>query len=149
MDQLQQLVVTLRVLARTNEPNRVASVEKAIDEYLNDKAGTVRLSLDRLCNAIEREEADRRALEDWSQCDYMMGAGWPDTDDRLARSKLSSPVLSLRPLSEAPPSLCPALQDADTAPRKSLAQLDRIAFLQIDVFDPRQTRRDCGRLSFC
>jgi hypothetical protein len=44
----------------------VASVEKAIDEYLNDKAGIVRLSLDRLCNAIEREEADRRALEDWS-----------------------------------------------------------------------------------
>jgi hypothetical protein len=66
MDQLQQLVETLRVLARTNEPNRVASVEKAIDEYLNDKAGIVRLSLDRLCNAIEREEADRRALEDWS-----------------------------------------------------------------------------------
>jgi hypothetical protein len=38
MDQLQQLVETLRVLARTNEPNRVALVEKAIDEYLNDKA---------------------------------------------------------------------------------------------------------------
>jgi hypothetical protein len=38
MDELQQLVVTLRVLARTNEPNRVALVEKAIDEYLNDKA---------------------------------------------------------------------------------------------------------------
>jgi hypothetical protein len=65
MDQLQQLVVTLRVLARTNEPNRVALVEKAIDEYLNDKAGIVRLSLDRLWNAIEREEADRRVFEDW------------------------------------------------------------------------------------
>ena len=64
MDKLQQLVVTLRVLARTNEPNRVASVEKAIDEYLNDKACIVRLSLDRLCNAIEREEADGiRGLE--------------------------------------------------------------------------------------
>jgi hypothetical protein len=66
MDQLQQLVVTLRVLARTNEPNRVVLVEKAIDEYLNDKAGIVRLSLERLCNAIERQEADRRAFEDWS-----------------------------------------------------------------------------------
>ena len=44
----------------------MALVEKAIDEYLNDKAGIVRLSLERLCNAIEREEADRRALEDWS-----------------------------------------------------------------------------------
>jgi hypothetical protein len=63
MDQLQQLVETLRVLARTNEPNRVALVEKAIDEYLNDKAGIVRLSLERLCIAIEREEADRRAFD--------------------------------------------------------------------------------------
>ena len=66
MDQPQQLVKTLRVLARTNESNRVASVEKAIDGYLNDKAGIVRLSLERLWNAIEREEADRRAFEDWS-----------------------------------------------------------------------------------
>jgi hypothetical protein len=66
MDLLQQLVEKLRVLAQTNEPNRGALVEKAIDEYLNDKAGIVRLSLERLCNAIEREEADRRALEDWS-----------------------------------------------------------------------------------
>ena len=66
MDKLEQLVVTLRVLARTSDPNRVASVEKAIDEYLNDKAGIVRLSLERLWNAIEREEADRRAFEDWS-----------------------------------------------------------------------------------
>ena len=66
MDKLQQLVVTLRVLARTNEPNRVALVEKAIDEYLNDKAGIARLSLERLFIAIEREEADRRPFEDWN-----------------------------------------------------------------------------------
>ena len=66
MDQLQQVVETLRVLARTNEPNRVALVEKAIDEYLNDKAGIARLSLERLFIAIEREEADRRPFEDWS-----------------------------------------------------------------------------------
>ena len=66
MDQLQQLVKTLRVLARTNEPNRVALVEKAIDGYLNDKAGIVRLSLERLCDAIDREEAEKRPIEDWS-----------------------------------------------------------------------------------
>jgi hypothetical protein len=66
MNELQQLVVTLRVLAQTHEPNRVALVEKAIDEYLNDKAGIVRLSLDRLWNAIEREQADGRVFEDWS-----------------------------------------------------------------------------------
>jgi hypothetical protein len=66
MDQLQQLVKTLRVLARTNEPNRVALVEKAIDGYLNDKAGIVRLSFERLSNVIDREEAEKRPIEDWS-----------------------------------------------------------------------------------
>ena len=51
----------------------MALVEKAIDEYLNDKAEIMRLSLDRLCNAIEREEVDRRALEDWSIAkDYIL-----------------------------------------------------------------------------
>jgi hypothetical protein len=38
MDRLQQLVETLRVLARTNEPNRAVLIEKAVNEYLNDKA---------------------------------------------------------------------------------------------------------------
>ena len=66
MDPLQQLVETLRVLARTNEPNRVVLIEKAVNEYLNDKAGIVRLSLQRLCNAIDHEEAKKRPLEDWS-----------------------------------------------------------------------------------
>jgi len=66
MHQLQQLVETLRVLARTNEPNRVALIEKAVDEYLNDKAGIVRLSLERVCDAIDREEAEKRPVEDWS-----------------------------------------------------------------------------------
>jgi hypothetical protein len=60
MDPLQQLVETLRVSARTNEPNRVALIEKAVNEYLNDKAGIARLSLERLCNAIDREEAEKR-----------------------------------------------------------------------------------------
>jgi hypothetical protein len=66
VDPLQQLVETLRVLARTNEPNRVVLIEKAVNEYLNDKAGIVRLSLQRLCNAIDHEEAKKRPLEDWS-----------------------------------------------------------------------------------
>ena len=66
MDRLQQLVETLRVLARTNEPNRVALIEKAVNEYLNDKAGIVRLSLERVCDAIDREEAEKRQGEDWS-----------------------------------------------------------------------------------
>ena len=66
MARLQQLVAILRVLARTNEPNRVVLIEKAINEYLNDKAGIVGLSLERLCDAIDREEAERRPIEDWS-----------------------------------------------------------------------------------
>ena len=66
MDPLQQLVETLRVLVRTNEPNRVALIEKAINEYLYDKAGIARLSLERLFDAIEREEAEKRRGEDWS-----------------------------------------------------------------------------------
>ena len=66
MDRLQQLVEILRVLARTNEPNRVVLIEKAINEYLNDKAGIARLSLERLCDAIDREEAEKRPIEDWS-----------------------------------------------------------------------------------
>jgi ribbon-helix-helix CopG family protein len=66
MDRLQQLVETLRVLARTNEPNRAVLIEKAVNEYLNDKAGIVRLSLERLCDAIDREEAEKRPIEDWS-----------------------------------------------------------------------------------
>ena len=66
MNQLKQLVETLRILARTNEPNRAVLIEKAVNEYLNDKAGIVRLSLERLCNAIDREEAEKRPIEDWS-----------------------------------------------------------------------------------
>jgi hypothetical protein len=66
MDRLQQLVETLRVLARTNEPNRVVLIEKAINEYLNHKAGIARLSLERLCDAIDHEEAEKRPIEDWS-----------------------------------------------------------------------------------
>jgi hypothetical protein len=64
MDRLQQLVETLRVLARTNELNRAVLIRKAVNEYLNDKAGIVRLSLERL--AIDREEAEKRPIEDWS-----------------------------------------------------------------------------------
>jgi len=66
VDPLQQLVEILRVLARTNEPNRVVLIEEAINEYLNDKAGIVRLSLERLCNVIDREEGEKRPTEDWS-----------------------------------------------------------------------------------
>jgi hypothetical protein len=44
----------------------VVSIEKTVNEYLNDKAGIVRLSLERLWNAIDREEAEKRPIEDRS-----------------------------------------------------------------------------------
>jgi len=73
MDRLDQLVETLRVLARTNEFNRVVLTENAINEYLSDKAGITRHSLERLCNAVEREEAEKRPIEDWSIAkDYVL-----------------------------------------------------------------------------
>ena len=64
MDMLQQLVENITRIGRTNEPNRVALT--AVDEYLNDKAGIVRLSLERVCDAIDRDEAEKRPIEDWS-----------------------------------------------------------------------------------
>jgi hypothetical protein len=52
---LTNAVFAQRLLAQTNDPNRVVLIEKAINEYLNDKAGIVRLSLQRLCDAIDRD----------------------------------------------------------------------------------------------
>jgi hypothetical protein len=66
MDQLRRFVEALRVMARTNDPNRVVLIENAINEYLRDEPGNVRISLERLCDAIEREEAENRRGEDWS-----------------------------------------------------------------------------------
>jgi hypothetical protein len=66
MDRLRRFVEALRVLGRTNDPNRVFLIENAINEYLKAEPETLRLSLERLCDAIEREEAEKRRGEDWS-----------------------------------------------------------------------------------
>jgi hypothetical protein len=66
MDRVRSRIEVLRVWARSNEPNRAALVENAINEYLKSEPGTLRLSLERLCDAIEREEAANRRDEDWS-----------------------------------------------------------------------------------
>jgi hypothetical protein len=63
---LTHIIETLRVLAQTNDPNRVVLIENAINEYLGDEPGNVRISLERLCDAIDREEAENRRGEDWS-----------------------------------------------------------------------------------
>jgi hypothetical protein len=66
MDRLRRFVEALRVLAQTNDPNRVVLIENAINEYLRDEPGNVSISLERLCDAIDRQEAENRRGEDWS-----------------------------------------------------------------------------------
>ena len=66
MDRVQSRIEVLRVWARSNDPNRAALIENAINEYLKAEAGVLRLSLERLCDAIEREEAKKHRGEDWS-----------------------------------------------------------------------------------
>ena len=64
-DLLRLRIETLRVLARTDQPNRVGLIERNIEDYLKT-AGSERTSLERLRDAIDREEAERRQDEDWS-----------------------------------------------------------------------------------
>jgi hypothetical protein len=65
LDRLRAFIEALRVLAQGNDPDRVVLIENAIDEYLKGEPGNVRLSLERICDAIEREEAEMRRNEDW------------------------------------------------------------------------------------
>ena len=54
-------------------PYRAVLIENAINEYLKTDPGRLRLSLERLCDAIEREEAEKRPGEDWSIAkDYVL-----------------------------------------------------------------------------
>ena len=64
-DLLRLRIETLRVLARTDQPNRVGLIERNIEDYLKT-SGSERASLERLRNAIEREDAERRQDEDWT-----------------------------------------------------------------------------------
>jgi hypothetical protein len=66
MDRVQSRIEVLRVWGRSNDPNRVALIENAINEYLKGEPGILRLSLER---ALRRDrarrgcEAPRRGLE--------------------------------------------------------------------------------------
>jgi hypothetical protein len=55
MDRVQSRIEVLRVWARSNDPNRVALIENAINEYLKAEPG-----MERLGDAIESPG------EDWS-----------------------------------------------------------------------------------
>ncbi|MGC2081361.1 MAG: hypothetical protein WA728_36165 [Xanthobacteraceae bacterium] len=63
---LQLHIEELRVLARTNESNRGRLIERKIEDYLNAEPGSERPALERLCDAIDHEEAEKREGEDWS-----------------------------------------------------------------------------------
>jgi hypothetical protein len=64
-DLLRLRIEALRVLARTNEPNRAVLIERNIEDYLKT-AGSEKPSLEHLRDAIEREEGEKRQHEDWS-----------------------------------------------------------------------------------
>ena len=65
-DLLQLHIKALRVLARTNQPNRAGLIERNIEDYLKTELGRERSSLERLRDAIEREDAEKHPGEDWS-----------------------------------------------------------------------------------
>jgi hypothetical protein len=70
-DLLRLRIEALRVLARTNELNRAALIERNIEDYLKT-AGSEKPSLERLRDAIEREEGEKRRDQDWSTAkDYV------------------------------------------------------------------------------
>jgi len=63
MDRLRSTIKVLRILARTDDPNRVPLIEDAILKYIGTDAAA---SLERLRRVIEHEEAMQRKGEDWS-----------------------------------------------------------------------------------
>ena len=65
-DLLQLHIEALRVLALTNQPNRATLIERNIEDYLDAEPGNKKPSLERLRDAIDREEAEKREGEDWS-----------------------------------------------------------------------------------
>jgi siroheme synthase (precorrin-2 oxidase/ferrochelatase) len=62
---LRSRIEALRVLARTDEPNRAVLIERNIEDYLKTSGSEI-ASLERLRDAIEREEGEKRQDEDWS-----------------------------------------------------------------------------------
>jgi hypothetical protein len=66
MDRLQICMDALRVLARTNDPNRVVLIERQINDYLDAEIGGKERSLARLRKAIHDEATEGRQGEEWS-----------------------------------------------------------------------------------
>ena len=66
MDRLGMCMDELRVLARSNDPDRAVLVEGHIDTYLTTETVSVWQALERLRQGIRDEQAEGREGEDWS-----------------------------------------------------------------------------------
>jgi hypothetical protein len=66
MDRLGMCMDELRVLARSNDPDRAVLVEGHIDTYLTTETVSVWQALEQLCKGIRDEQAEGREGEDWS-----------------------------------------------------------------------------------
>ena len=66
MDRLGMCIDELRVLARSNDPDRAVLVEGHIDTYLTTETVSVWQALERLCKGIRDEQTEVREGEDWS-----------------------------------------------------------------------------------
>jgi hypothetical protein len=71
MDQ-QTCLSGLRILAKSNGPDRAVLIERHIDEYLKAAPFSLAHELERLRRAIHNEEAQHREGEDWTEAtDYV------------------------------------------------------------------------------
>jgi hypothetical protein len=66
MDRLGMCMDELRVLARSNDPDRAVLVEGHIDTYLTTETVSVWQALERLRQSIRDEQAKGREGENWS-----------------------------------------------------------------------------------
>jgi hypothetical protein len=66
MERLGTCMDALRVLARSNDPDRADLVEGHIDTYLTTETVSVWQALERLCKGIRDEQAEGREGENWS-----------------------------------------------------------------------------------
>jgi hypothetical protein len=66
MDRLETCMGALRVLARSNDPDRATIVEGLIDAYLTTETVCAWQALERLRKGIRDEQAEGREGENWS-----------------------------------------------------------------------------------
>ena len=66
MDRLGMCIDELRVLARSNDPDRAVLVEGHIDTYLTTETVSVWQALERLRQGIRDEQVKGREGENWS-----------------------------------------------------------------------------------